>query len=176
MPAQLTLPDRADRPTGATKARSNAPIARHVSVQFGQPVAGARSRAARAAAPSVLVPEAAVDEHDAAPAREHQVGTAGEGGNVQAVSEPGTVQQPAHLKFGACVRGANCAHGPTTGLGDIARRCGPGSGSRASCPAKHAHRRKRREGLALLRSCDVPSANCLCGSGAHTVRLHECRR
>lgn len=56
------------------------------------------------------MPEAAVDEHDEADAREHYVGTSGQMATVQTVTDPPTVKSAAQRHLGPRVAPSQRAH------------------------------------------------------------------
>ncbi len=94
-------------------------VPRHVAVKLGVPIVGIGLRPTCATPTIVLVPEAAMDEHNRSPAWKGQVGAARQIAPVQSEAMAHTVRKATHGQFWACVLRFDRLHDATALLGRV---------------------------------------------------------
>lgn len=106
----LALPKHEYAPAERAERGFGLKVALAVALELGEPVVEPGLGLPRQTTSGVLVPEAAVDEHDPPQAREHEVRRTGQVGAVQAEAVAETVggAPHAHLGFGTGL--ADAAH------------------------------------------------------------------
>ena len=111
---RLALPNHQHAPAGPPQRPRDALVPGHVALQLRRPIAPP-NRGNPAPPATVHVPEAAADENGFAQTGENQVGSAGEGADVEAVAEAEGVDEAADGHFGGGVFGFDRGHDAGTG-------------------------------------------------------------